>query len=174
VRQKEIILKAIAACGFISISVFFFLFVLSVSDQAVAHEGHGTAEQILFTKHFEKTLFDVTEHGTFSIEVLPDDKEYEIGKAMTGIIVHDTKDSDVVGAELTIVHKNLITGEITPARLSVTDRKNGLYIVSGLDLQRDGKWELSITVKKTGIEDLVKFILPDALIDRVPKGRYSP
>lgn len=69
---------------------------------------------------------------------------------------------------------NLPRFTLSTARLAVTDRKNGLYIVSGLDLQRDGKWELNIKVKKNGIEDFVKFIFPDALKARVPKGRYSP
>jgi hypothetical protein len=58
--------------------------------------------------------------------------------------------------------------------LAVTDKGNGLYIVSGLNLQRDGRWELAITIKKDGVEDRVKFVLPDALKERVPKGRYSP
>ncbi len=46
--------------------------------------------------------------------------------------------------------------------------------MSGLDLQKPGKWELSIMVKKDSVEDGVKFILPDALKDRPAKGRYSP
>ena len=53
----------------------------------------------------------------------------------------------------------------------MTDKKNGLYIVSGLDLKREGKWELLITVKKAGVEDSVKFIFPDVLKDRPAKGR---
>jgi len=58
--------------------------------------------------------------------------------------------------------------------LTVTDKKNGLYIVSGLDLKREGKWELLITVTKTGAADSVKFIFPDVLKNRPSKGKYSP
>ena len=65
-------------------------------------------------------------------------------------------------------------GKTAPGKLTVTDKKNGLYIVSGLDLKRDGKWELFITVRKGGVEDRVKFIFPDVLKERPTKGSYSP
>ena len=141
---------------------------------AGSHEGHDIVEKVLFTKHFRESLFDVTEHASYSLEVLLDDSEYKIGKDVIGIVVHDNKDADVIGAELTIVQKDLATGETAPGKLTVTDKKNGLYIVSGLDLKRKGKWELLITVKKAGVEDSVKFVFPDVLKDRPAKGRYSP
>jgi hypothetical protein len=93
---------------------------------------------------------------------------------LAGLVVHDNRDADVVGAELTIVQKDLSTGETVPVKLTVTDKKNGLYIVSGLDLKREGKWELLITVNKTGVSDRVKFIFPDVLKNRPAKGKYSP
>ncbi len=63
---------------------------------------------------------------------------------------------------------------LCPAPLTITDKENGLYIVSGLNLQRDGRWELSVTVRKGDVEDSVKFLFPDVLKERHPKGRYSP
>jgi hypothetical protein len=147
---------------------------LFITGPANGHEDHGSTGKKLFTKHFQETLFDVAEHASYSAEVLLDDKEYKIGKDVTGIVIHDTHDEDVKGAELTIVHKNLATSENAPGTLTVVDKGNGLYIVSGLNLQRDGRWELAITIKKDGVEDRVKFVLPDALKERVPKGRYSP
>ena len=164
-------MKTFALYGMISLAVVLFVFA---SGPAGAHEGHDPAEKVLFTKHFHESLFDITEHATYSLEVLLDDSEYKIGKDVIGIVVHGKGDEDVIGAELTIVHKNLATGETAPGKLTVTDRKNGLYIVSGLDLKRAGKWELLITVSKGGAEDRVKFIFPDVLEKRPPKGRYSP
>ena len=164
-------MKVFALYGMISLAVILFVFA---SGQAGSHEGHDTAEKVLFTKHFKESLFDVTEHAMYSLEVLLDDNEYKIGKDVIGIVVHDNKDADVIGAELTIVHKDLATGEAAPGKLTVTDKKNGLYIISGLDLKKEGKWELLITVRKAGVEDSVKFIFPDVLKDRPAKGRYSP
>jgi hypothetical protein len=155
----------------ISVALAFSLVVIGAAG---AHEDHGPTGKKLFTKHFQETLFDITGHASYSVEVLLDDKEHKIGKDVIGIVVHDAHDEDVVGAGLTIIHKNLATNGKASGTLTVTDKGNGFYIVSGLDLQRDGRWELAITVKKDGVEDRVKFVLPDALKKRVPKGRYSP
>jgi len=165
-------MKAFALHSIISLAVVLSVFA---SGSAASHEGHGPDEKkVFFTKHFQESLFDVTEHALYSLEVLLNDNEYKIGKDVIGVVVHGKNDEDVVGAELTFVHKNLVTGESAPDKLTVTDKKNGLYIVSGLDLKRDGKWELLITVKKGGVEDRVKFTFPDVLKMRPPKGRYSP
>jgi hypothetical protein len=164
-------MKVFALYGILSLAVVLFVFTLGPAD---SHENQKPAEKVLFTKHFRESLFDVTGHALYSLEVLPDDKEYKIGKDVIGIIVHNQKDEDVIGAELTIVQKSLANGQTYPDKLTVTDKKNGLYIVSGLDLKREGKWELLITVKKAGVEDSVKFVFPDVLKDRPAKGRYSP
>jgi hypothetical protein len=169
--QKEDRMKAFTLYAMISLAVVLSVFA---PVPAGSHEGHNPAEKVLFTKHFQKSLFDVTEHAIYSLEVLLDDSEYKIGKDVIGIVVHGKGDEDVVGAELTIVHRDLATRETAPGKLTVTDRGNGLYIVSGLDLKREGKWELLITVRKAGIEDSVKFIFPDVLKNRPAKGMYSP
>jgi hypothetical protein len=151
------------------------LLLLAGNPAYATHEGgFAGGEKTLFTKHFQNTLFDVTEHAAYSVEILLDDKEYKIGKNVVGIVLHDASNNDVSGAEIALTLKDLVTGENSTVIPMVTDKGNGLYIVSGLDLQKEGKWELAITVKKGSIEDLVKFILPDALKARVPKGRYSP
>ena len=155
-------------------AVVSLAFVFGLLTVGHAHEGHIQGNKKIFTKHFQNTLFDITEHGAYSVEILLDDKEYKIGKDVVGIVVHDEKDSDVIGAKITIVHKNLATGELVPGTLTITDKENGLYIVSGLNLQRDGRWELAVTVKKGDVEDSVKFLFPDVLKERHPKGQYSP
>ncbi|GAB4484291.1 MAG: hypothetical protein OHK006_08230 [Thermodesulfovibrionales bacterium] len=139
---------------------------------AAAHgEKHA---KTVFTKHFQQTLFDATEKALFSIEVLLDDSEFEIGRNTVGIIVHDAEDEDVEKAELGIALKGLEDGQVLTGPFSIKGTLPGLYIVSGLDLKKPGRWELSISVRKDAKEDRVKFILPDALKERVSKGRYSP
>ncbi len=160
---------------FVSFSMVGMVLAFSLLAASPAGtQGFGPTEKRMFTKHFQGTLFDITQHGDYSVEILLDEKEYKIGENVIGIVVHDAHDEDVKGAEITIGHKNLATNEDAHAMLIVTDKGNGLYIVSGLDLKREGKWELAIKVKKNGVEDRVKFILPDSLKERVPKGRYSP
>jgi hypothetical protein len=172
--RKEKKVKNDAVYGLIAAS---FVFLLCAAGPAVAtHQGHGApaTEKKLFTKHFQQTLFDITTHADYSVEILLDDKEYPIGKDVIGVIIHNSHDEDVKGADLTIIQKELTTGENVPLKLAVTDKHNGLYIVSGLDLKRKGKWELLITVNKDGVQDSVAFVFPDALKQFYPKGRYSP
>lgn len=159
------------------ISVVFSV-VLTVGLFAVppanAHDDHSPGEKKIFTKHFQETLFDITQYAAFSVEVLLDDKEYKIGQGVIGIVLHNEKDSDVIGAKMTVTFKNIGTGAYASGPVSISDKGNGLYIVSGLNLHREGRWELSVAVKKDDTEDSVKFILPDALKKLYPKGRYSP
>lgn len=150
------------------------LFFFSQVSAGVHDEGSSPGKKRLFTKHFEETLFDITEHSAYSIEILLDETEYKIGKDVVGIVVHNKDDGDVEGAEIVLIHRNIENGEQAPGAVRIKEKGGGLYIASGLDLERDGRWELSITVKKSGEEDEVKFIFPDALKDRHPKGRYSP
>jgi hypothetical protein len=166
--------KSNALYGLISVSLAFLL--CAAGPAAATHKGHGApvTEKKLFTKHFQQTLFDITAHADYSVEVLLNDKEYPIGKDVTGIVIHNSHDEDVKGADLTIIQKDLATGENVPLKLAVTDKHNGLYVVSGLDLKREGKWELLITVKQNGEQDSVTFVFPDVLKQFYPKGRYSP
>ena len=159
---RAIVFSAVLVAGLLAVST------------AYAHEDHGAGDKKLFTKHFSETLFDITPHAAFSVEVILDNKEYKIGQNVIGIVVHNAKDEDVVGAELTVGLKNMETGTLVDDPVSITDKHNGLYIVSGLDLEREGRWELSVTVKKGDTEDGVKFILPDALKKSYPRGVYSP
>jgi hypothetical protein len=158
------------------LSFFCCIAVVAITGfvSAAPQEGGSFAKKAIFTKHFNKTLFDITENSAYSVEVLLDDSEYRIGKNTVGIIVHNAGDEDVKGADLDITLKNLQTGENSARTVRVKDKKNGLYIVSGLDLPQEGRWELAITVKKGGVSGGVKFVLPDALKERVSKGRYSP
>ena len=164
-------MKILALCRVVIVALTLPLLAAGASD---AHEDHDVATKSIFTKHFQETLFDITDHASYSVEVLLDDKEYKIGKNVIGIVVHDARDHDVKGASLAIVLKNLATGENAPGAPVVMDKGNGLYIVSNLNLKREGRWELGITVGKNGAVDHVKFILPDALEHLLPKGRYSP
>jgi hypothetical protein len=167
-------MKVKAFHGVVAFAVAFLL--CTAGPAAATHEGHGApaTEKKLFTKHFQQTLFDITAHADYSVEVLLNDQEYPIGKNTTGIIIHNSHDQDVKGAGLTIVQKDLATGEDVPLKLAITDKHNGLYVVSGLDLERQGKWDLLISVKKDGVQDSVTFAFPDVLKQRYAKGRYSP
>lgn len=150
------------------------IFCMLFSLPAFAHESHDAGGKKIFTKHFNRTLFDITKHAAFSVEILLDDSEYPIGKGVVGIVIHNARDQDVKGARIALTLKNLETGKRVPGEPAIKDKGNGLYIVSGLNLKRQGRWELTVTVSKDKVEDSVRFDLPAALKHLYPKGRYSP
>lgn len=132
-----------------------------------AHGDHG-AKKGVFTKHFNESLFKVTEKGLFSIEILPDEREYKIGKDVIGLVIHDENDRDVEDAVITITLEG-----ITHKPFVIREKGDGLYTVSNLDLKQEGSWKLIINVKKGKKQDRAIFIFPDILLEKVPAGKYE-
>lgn len=126
------------------------------------HEGNAK-----ITKHFNDTLFAVSEKGQMSIEVLLDEKEYKIGKDVIGFVIHDSHDEDVEDAKVIVT----VTGIAEP--LKVKEKGDGLYLVPSSSLPKEGAWKLSISVKKKKIEDEAVFAFPDMLNKKMPAGKYS-
>ena len=149
----------------IFILVFFLAFINVRAHHPEEKTGAGKAS---FTKHFNGSLFMITEKGEFSIEILLDEKEYKIGKDVIGIVVHDRNDGDVENADIKINYKDM---KGTPV---IKEKGDGLYIVSNMDIKREGRWELNIAVKKKKKEDTAAFIFPDALNKLLPAGKYDP
>jgi len=135
------------------------------AGRAWGHEGHDK-EGGRFTKHFKETYFALTEKKEFSVEVLPDEKEYKIGKDVVGIVVHNNHDEDVEGATVTV-----ITGEgVQP--LAAKEKGGGLYIVSKLDLKKEGAWRLEVRIKKDSVTDRAVFEFPGVTKKLLPPGKY--
>lgn len=127
----------------------------------------GRPEGGTINKHFQETLFALAEQGTVSIEVLFDDQEYQIGRDMIGIVVHDRQGKDFEGATLTV----MMSGLSTP--LAMEEKGGGLYVAPNDALPKKQDWELKVTVKKGAMEDTARFTLPDDLVKRLPAGKYD-
>ena len=155
---------------FIVLGLGLFLNGLALHVQA---EPEKSTKRI-FTKHFQETLFDISKNAEFSIEILLDDKEYKIGKNVIGIVLHNARDKDVEKAAISIDFRNSDTSRPAAQTPVVKEKGEGLYIVSDLDLKKEGRWKLTIKVKKDDTEDSVQFLFPDALKALHPAGKYSP
>lgn len=140
----------------------FWCCVAAVPAHAGSHEGSST-----FTKHFHETLFSIGGKGQVSIEVLLDDEEYDIGKDVIGIVIHDSHDEDVEDADLTVT----VTGLADPVK--VKEKGGGLYLVPAAGLPKDGNGELRIAVKKRKIDDGTIFVFPDVMKERLAAGKYD-
>lgn len=157
----------------------FFLILLSASVPLclTAFLGAGAAgaeEKTFFTKHFKESLFNISEKGEFSIEILPDEKEYKIGKGVIGIVIHNKHDEDVEGADINIIVVDEQGRDIAGTPFIIKEKGEGLYTAANLSLGREGRWQLRINVKKKKIEDSAVFAFPDVAKERLPAGRYSP
>lgn len=144
------------------IAGLFLIFVTAAPSHSGSHEGGA-----MFTKHFNETLFAVGGKGQVSIEVLLDEKEYKIGKDVIGIVVHDSHDEDVEDASLVVT----AAGAAEP--LKVKEKGGGLYLVPSAGLPKEGKWELTIAVKKKKIDDSAEFVFPEVLSTKMPAGKYD-
>ncbi len=139
---------------------------------AYAEQGEG--RKLVFTKHFNDSLFNIADKAEFSVEILLDEKEYKIGKNVIGIVIHNSRNQDVENASIAIDYRNIDTGQSAALGAVVKEKGRGLYIVSDLPLNKEGRWKLTITVKKDGIEDSALFLFPDVLKEKWPAGRYNP
>ncbi len=153
--------------AFLGLSILMTGFTLDASVEEKREAKHA------FTKHFKETLFDITTKAEFSVEILLDDREYrKLGRDVLGIVIHNSHDEDVERAVIAIDYRNLDTGE--KAIPVVKEKGDGLYVVSGLNVHKEGRWKLTITIKKGKVEDSVQFLFPDAAKNLLPAGRYNP
>ncbi|MGC2061972.1 MAG: FixH family protein [Thermodesulfovibrionales bacterium] len=156
-------MKSIRIC---LLAVFFVCLVFRASP-CNAHDNGGSTKKHSFTKHFKETFFAITGKAEFSIEILPDEKEYKIGRNMVGIVVHNKHDEDVEGADLTVTVEGMAEG------ITVKEKGGGLYLASNLDLQRQGTWKLVIQVRNKSVADSAAFMFPAIASKFLPPGQYS-
>ena len=149
------------------------LIMLTVICLAWITNGACSSDKPKFTKHFNKSLFDITAKGLFSVEVLMDDSEYsKLGKGLAGLVIHNQYDEDVEGAEIKITEV-LPEGQAGTDEPVVKDAGDGLYTVSGINFKKGGKWELKIAIKKKKEEDSASFRFPEVLNNPLRTGKYS-
>ncbi|TAN40279.1 MAG: hypothetical protein EPN25_08170 [Nitrospirae bacterium] len=139
---------------------------ITLTGQAFGGDAASDSRKTKFTKHFKETYFAITDKGEFSLEILPDEKEYKIGRNVIGIVIHDKKDQDVEGAALVII------AEGSKEKASVKEKGEGLYIVSNVDLRQPGAWKLTVQVKKRSLADGATFAFP-AGSAFLPQGKYD-
>ncbi len=127
------------------------VFALHSGDSALDHH----------TKHYEQSLFKMTDKGLYSAEIVIKDKELKVGVNSFDIIVHDLNDKDVAGAELKVVPWMPEMGHGVFEKPVVKERGGGVYSVENVILIMEGRWDLKLKIKKNDAEDNVTFDFPD-------------
>jgi len=149
-----------------------YVLVLLISVRGPAGVHADGAEGPFFTKHFGGSLFAVSSKKLYSVEILPDDREYPIGKNLIGLVIHNSRDEDVGSARIAVSVED--QGGSAPALdATVRDKGDGLYTVTNLDLRRQGSWRLRIIVDRKGEVDEAVFSFPEAAKEIKPAGKYN-
>jgi hypothetical protein len=129
--------------------------LLPVSGYADSgHEGK-------FTQHYAGSLFKVTEDGLYSVEMVIPARELKIGVNAVDIIVHDAKDADVMGADITVTPWMPEMGHGVSEKPTVVERGGGQYSIENIILIMGGVWDLRVKVRKDDVEDTALFRFPD-------------
>jgi hypothetical protein len=113
------------------------------------------------TKHYEDSIFKVTDDGLFGIEMRVHGDNLKMGVNMVDLIIHDKADKDVPGAEIKVTPWMPDMGHGVSEKPRVKERGGGLYTVENIILIMTGRWELRINVRKGDTEDKVVFDFPD-------------
>jgi len=121
----------------------------------------GQSETAQHTKHYEQSLFKMTEHGLYSVEMVIKDKDLKVGVNSFDIIVHDKNDKDVPGAEITVAPWMPEMGHGVFEKPVVKERGGGAYSGGDVILIMEGHWQLRLKIKRNNIEDNVTFDFPD-------------
>jgi len=136
------------------IAAVFIPFAVFAFDPADAEPQHHT-------KHYEQSIFKMTDKGRYSVEVMVKDKSLKVGVNSFEIILHDKDDKDVVGAEVEVVPWMPEMGHGVFEKPVVKERGGGVYSVENVVLIMEGRWELRLNIRKSGTEDNVTFDFPD-------------
>lgn len=119
-----------------------------------------------FTKHFDQSLFEVTEKGMFSVEMVIKEHELRTGVNTVDLVIHDRNDRDVVGAVVTVTPWMPEMGHGVFEKPVITEKGGGLYTVENIILIMSGHWELRVDVKSGAMEDSAVFDFPYVKVDR--------
>ena len=154
-----------------------FLLMLLFPSLGLAHHTDPPSSGP-YTKHYEQSLFKVTEKGLFSVEMVIKEKELKVGVNTLDIIVHDKNDKDVASAGITVTPWMPEMGHGVYEKPVVTERGGGLYSVENIILIMGGRWELRIKIRRGDVEDNVTFDFPDVKISETAspderKAMYS-
>jgi hypothetical protein len=142
----------------------FILLVIISGCSAPAMQTHSHKGE--FKKHYKESLFQITEKGMFSVEMVIKEHDLKTGVNLVDLIIHDKNDRDVVGAEITVTPWMPDMGHGVFEKPSITEKGGGLYEVGGIVLVMSGHWELRVNIAKDGMEDSTVFDFPDVKIDR--------
>lgn len=136
------------------ISALLFPMVVFAANSVYSETGQNT-------KHYDQSLFKMSDHGLYSVEMVIKDKDLKVGVNTFDIIVHDKSNKDVAGADIKVVPWMPDMGHGVFEKPVVKERGGGTYSVENVILIMEGRWELKLKINKNNTADDVTFDFPD-------------
>jgi hypothetical protein len=147
------------------ICLFTILLVISCAGTPGKQTDGHDHEHSKFTKHLEDSIMQAGEKGLFNIEMVIPEKKLKTGVNTVDIIIHDRRDRDTTGADITVTpwmpDPSMNHGAFS--KPVIIEKGNGLYTVENIVLVMKGHWELRINIKwgsEVVTEDNVVFDFP--------------
>lgn len=156
-----------------------FLIILLSSCAPTGQEAHKHAEEAhehdaKFTKHYDQSLFEVTQQGLYSVEMVIKHETLTVGMNEIDLIVHDQNDKDIVGADIVVTPWMPEMGHGVMEKPVVTERGGGIYAVENIALIMPGHWELRVETTKDGRTDTAVFDFPNVLVEEHAHNAMQP
>jgi len=145
---------------------FLKVFVIAVLVAGCASAGGRIQREGEFTKHYDQSLFKVSEKGLFSVEMVMKGHELKVGVNSMDLIIHDNNDRDVIGAEVTLAPWMPEMGHGVFEKPVITEKGGGLYSAENVVLIMGGHWEIRVLVNSGAKKDTVVFDFPDVKSDK--------
>jgi hypothetical protein len=108
------------------------------------------------TKHFRESLFKKTDKGFFTVELLIGGKKLSAGQNKIDLVVHDSRDTDVEGADVRVGIRPAV--QDSPLEEFAGDKGGGLYRIEMIRAETRST-ELFVKVRKGKKEDIAVFDL---------------
>jgi hypothetical protein len=143
----------------ISALVLGIFLITGCATTGTVHDD-GEKGHTPMTQHYEDTLFQTTEKGEFSLEVLLPEDRLEMGFNKIDIIIHNKKDHDVSGANIFVTPWMPSMDHGVKEKPVVSERGGGLYAVSNLVFSMTGQWEIQVKVVAGDTVDSAVIELP--------------
>ena len=112
-------------------------------------------------QHIPGSVFQVTENGFYTTELVLKPKNPVVGKSKGHLIIHDYEAVDTPGLDITATLFMPETGAVSKEAPTFKDVERGLYIVDNIFFNEPGKWELKMNIKGQRFSDTVVLQLPE-------------
>ncbi len=114
------------------------------------------------TQHYDWTLFQVTEKGLYSVEMVFKDKMNMLRKGdnSVDVVIHDARDKDVEGARLSVTPRMPMKKMDSPEKTMITEVGRGRYTIGNIVIPEEGHWQLKVTVGSGSSSDTAVFDFP--------------